>query len=107
MHLQKVFVIFLFSKQHLDGLFELLAKVPYVGHTIQPLFQEWLNKEKSKLHRVQNSGAADLTHGSESIIGWILNKVILFMILFFVVSIINSLAQRMYRKTATALSKNQ
>ncbi|CAF0711817.1 unnamed protein product [Brachionus calyciflorus] len=96
MHIQKLFVIFLFSQHHLDNLFELSSNVPYVGTKLQPLFQEWLTGEKNKLHRTRGSDHG--IHGSESILSWILGKIVLLMILFFVVSIVNSLAQQRYKR---------
>lgn len=96
MHIQQLFVIFLFSQHHLDNLFDLLARVPYVGKTAQPLFQEWLNGEKAKLHKSNNS--AQHSPQSESILSWLLGKLVLIMILFFVVSIVNSLAQRRVKR---------
>lgn len=105
MHIQKMFVIFLFSQHHLDNLFELLAKVPFVGERIQPLFQEWLSAEKNKLHRVKALNGTDgdvhvpsSAGSSESILSWVLNKIVMLMIVFFVVSIINSLAQQRYKR---------
>lgn len=95
MHIQKMFVIFLFSEHHLASLFDLIATLPYIGDKIQPLFIEWLSKEKSKLHQ---SNAANHVEPSESILSWALNKIVLLMVLFFVVSIINSLAQRRYKR---------
>lgn len=95
MHIQQLFVIFLFSQHHLDNLFELLANVPYVGSKAQPLFQEWLTAEKAKLHA---SSRSHQHQSSESILSWLLGKFVLLMILFFVVSIVNSLAQRRVKR---------
>ena len=84
-----MFVIFLFSQHHLDNLFKLVSKLPYIGENLQPLFQEWLDNEKQKLHHSKNSD--NVTSGvtqSESIISWLLGKIVLLMILFFVISII-------------------
>lgn len=100
MHIQKMFVIFLFSQHHLDNLFGLISKIPYVGQNLQPLFQEWLDNEKQKLHNSKNTDGftSGVAQSSESIISWLLGKIVLLMILFFVVSIINSLAQRRYKR---------
>ena len=98
MHIQKMFVIFLFSQHHLNTIFNLIAKVPYVGENMQPIFQEWLNNEKKKLHRVKSPLDEVATESSESILSWVLNKIVLMMVLFFVVSIVNSLAQRRYKR---------
>lgn len=100
MHIQKLFVIFMFSQHHLDNLFEFISRLPYVGNTIQPLFVEWLNEEKNKLHKTSNqhSTTSHNHQPSESILSWILNKIVLLMVLFFVISIINSLAQQRYKR---------
>lgn len=97
MHIQQLFVIFMFSQHHLDNLFELLSRVPYIGSSAQPLFQEWLNGEKAKLHKSAASRTNDLPQ-SESILSWLLGKFVLLMIVFFVVSIVNSLAQRRVKR---------
>ena len=106
MHIQKMFVIFLFSQHHLDSLFDLLAGIPKVGDKIQPLFQEWLNKEKQKLHR-DGSSSFNPTQSSESILSWVLNKIVLLMVGFFVLSIVNSLAQRRYKRLNSGLPPNE
>ena len=98
MHIQKMFVIFLFSQHHLNTIFNLIAKIPYVGENMQPIFQEWLNNEKKKLHRVKSPLDEVVTESSESILSWVLNKIVLMMVLFFIVSIVNSLAQRRYKR---------
>jgi vacuole membrane protein 1 len=99
MHIQKMFVIFIFSQHHLDNLFELISKTPYVGHKLQALFQEWLDNEKHKLHHDKSIIDSGLNlEPSESILSWLLNKIVLLMVVFFVVSIINSLAQRRYKR---------
>lgn len=101
MHIQLIFVIFLFSQHHLDNLFLLLTKVPYVGERMQTLFQEWLNGEKSKLHRFKSGENTAANVPSESMLSWVLGKIVLAMIVFFVVSIVNSLAQKRYKRLNT------
>lgn len=95
MHIQQLFIIFLFSQHYLDSLFLLIQRLPYVGKSIQPIFQDWLNNEKKKF-RADGGGAAP--QGGESILSFILGKIVLAMILYFVVSIVNSLAQRRYKR---------
>jgi hypothetical protein len=91
MHIQKLFVIFLFSKHHLDKILDLLTSVPYVGENAQPLFKEWLAAEKNKLHH----GTA---HKSENILSRIMNLIVFLMILYFAVSIVNALAQKRIKR---------
>lgn len=95
MHIQQLFIIFLFSQHYLDSLFLLIQRLPYIGKSLQPLFQDWLNNEKKKF-RAGGDGVA--SQGGESILSFILGKVVLAMILYFVVSIVNSLAQRRYKR---------
>lgn len=95
MHLQKLFVIIVFSEHHIDTLVDLLSFIPYVGSNMQPLFKEWLFKEKSKLHESKTHGAAG---SSETLVSWILGKIVLLMIIFFIISIVNSLAQKYYKR---------
>ncbi len=95
MHIQQVFIIFLFSQHHLDNIFLLVKKLPYVGESVQPIFQDWLNNEK---HKFRSGSDKVVSEGSESLLSWILGKIVLAMILFFVVSIVNSLAQRRYKR---------
>jgi small-conductance mechanosensitive channel len=101
MHIQLIFVIFLFSQHHLDTLFALVAKMPYVGERAQTLFQEWLNGEKTKLHRAKSGASGGANVPGESLLSWVLGKIVLTMIIFFVVSIVNSLAQRRYKRLNT------
>jgi hypothetical protein len=108
MHIQKMFVIFLFSQHHLDNLLVLLAKLPYVGDKIQTIFQEWLTAEKKKLHKSQSHGNAGTGHEpSENILSWVMGKVVLLMVVFFVVSIVNSLAQQRYKRLITQQLSNE
>lgn len=95
MHIQQLFIIFLFSQHYLDSLFLLIQRLPYVGKSLQPLFQDWLNNEKKKFRA---DGGGVTSQGGESILSFILGKVVLAMILYFVVSIVNSLAQRRYKR---------
>lgn len=95
MHIQQLFIILLFSQHHLDNVFLLVQKIPYIGKSLQPLFQDWLSNEKQKFRSGSDKTAAE---SSESILSWILGKIVLSMIVFFVVSIINSLAQQRYKR---------
>jgi membrane protein YqaA with SNARE-associated domain len=103
MHMQKGLVIFLFSEHHLNNLLDVLSNVPFAGDKLKPLIEEWLNSEKNKLHmRSEEGGSGSAGRApSESVLGWCLNKIVLAMILFFVVSIVNSLAQQRFKRLST------
>jgi hypothetical protein len=97
MHIQMLFVMITFSERHIDRLFELLTYIPYIGSKLGPLFLEWLDKEKSKLHRKSDTPATHVQQ-TESTLSFVLNKIVVLMILFFIVSIVNALAQKHYKR---------
>lgn len=90
MHLQKIFVIMLFSEGHMDKFVDMINYLPFIGTKFAPLFQQFLEKEKLKLHSSNESNVVV----NESLLSWIMGKFVLGMIIFFIVSIINSLAQK-------------
>merc|ERR1712212_974458 len=51
MHIQKIFIIFLFSKELFEGAVSLLAYIPVVGNKLQQPFKTFLEKQKNKFHR--------------------------------------------------------
>lgn len=94
MHIQKVFVILLFTKQTVELVIDLISRLPKIGASIQIPFRQWLESQKSKLHKPAESTAP----GKESVLGWIFEKVVLIMVVYFVVSIVNSMAQSHHRR---------
>jgi len=86
MHIQKIFVIFAFNNQLLEAAISLLVQIPGVGLKLETPVRSLLAKQKEKL---RGGGG-----GSEgSILSSIFEKFVLVMVVYFVVSIINSLAQ--------------
>ena len=104
MHIQKLFVILTFSQHYIEQLVEWLDKIPFIGKKIKPIFEEFFNKEKNKLHSpsINNNESSNT-----SILSWLFEKLVLFFILFFVISIINSLAQRHYKRKTIKSSKSR
>jgi len=101
MHLQKVVVIVAFSEQLVDKAVDLIAFIPVVGRKMQEPFKAFLTNQKEKLHRGKT-----LKHK-----GNLLQKVfevfVIGMILYFVLSIINSLAQSWHKRIHKKTSKKQ
>lgn len=60
MHIQKVFVILAFSENHFEWAVELIGGIPYVGKYMQAPFSDYLEKQKSKLHRVPGQSPAQV-----------------------------------------------
>jgi len=86
MHIQKIFVILAFNNQLLESAISLLVQIPGVGLKLEAPVRSLLEKQKEKL---RGGGG-----GSEgSILSSIFEKFVLVMVVYFVVSIVNSLAQ--------------
>lgn len=89
MHIQQTFVIICFSKYYVEYVLMLLGNIPYVGEYIQAPFKKAVQAQVSKLH-----GDSAATVGQDTnILGFIFEKFVTLMIIYFVVSIVNSLAQ--------------
>lgn len=86
MHIQKIFVILAFNNQLLETVISLLVQIPVVGQKLEQPVRTILAKQKEKLR----GGGAD---NEGSIISSIFEKFVLAMVAYFVISIINSLAQ--------------
>ncbi|KAH7955414.1 hypothetical protein HPB52_000858 [Rhipicephalus sanguineus] len=99
MHIQKLFVIIAFNENHVELLLKMLRYIPYVGRYLQAPFKEFLAKQKAKLHRKVGSHVAQ----EGSLLAWLFEKLVLGMIIYFVLSIVNSMAQSYHRR----LSKGQ
>ena len=95
MHIQKVFVIMSFSEHHAEHFVQLIGKIPYLGPKLQAPFQEFFANEKQKLHRKAGSAAFV---AKQSWLSWVFDKLVLAMVLYFVVSIVNSMAQSCYKR---------
>ena len=91
-----VFIIFLFSKDKVTWLLSLLDNFPKV----QRPFTEFMDKQKEKLFHGQvdeNADSGILKNGMELFV--------LSMVLYFVVSIVNSMAQGQYKKVVNSKKK--
>jgi len=93
MHIQKIFVIFAFNQHLLETSISFLVQIPVLGPKLEAPVRNLLAKQKEKLH----SGGSDQ---GGSIISSIFEKFVLVMVAYFVVSIINSLAQSYEKRLA-------
>ncbi|XP_054749461.1 vacuole membrane protein 1-like [Lytechinus pictus] len=94
MSIQTIFIIITFSEHHVEFVVDLIGGIPMIGPLIQRPFRDLLAKQKSKLHRVPGS-AVDK---QGNLLGFLFEKLIIAMVLYFVISIINSLAQRYLKR---------
>uniref|UniRef100_A0A023G4V4 Putative vacuole membrane protein 1 n=1 Tax=Amblyomma triste TaxID=251400 RepID=A0A023G4V4_AMBTT len=94
MHIQKLFVIIAFNENHVELLLKMLRYIPYVGRYLQAPFKEFLAKQKAKLHRKVGTHVAQ----ESSLLAWLFEKLVMAMIVYFVLSIVNSMAQSYHRR---------
>jgi len=94
MHIQKVFIILAFNETLIDIVVSNLTKIPAIGAKLEGPFKELIAKQKAKLHR--KAGASEAS--DSGMLGWIFEKFVLAMILYFILSIVNSLAQSYHKR---------
>merc|ERR1711962_786483 len=102
MHIQKVFIILAFNETLIETVVSTLVKIPGIGSKLEGPFKELLAKQNAKLHR--KAGASEAV--DTGVLGWIFEKFVVGMILYFVVSIINSLAQSYHKRLHSKKKKN-
>lgn len=102
MHIQKIFVIIAFNENLVDKAVDFMALVPVIGKKLQEPFKTFLQNQKDRLHR----GTTKVSTSSSNILQNLFEYFVIFMILFFVSSIINSLAQ-IYQKKLQSQKKNK
>ncbi|XP_063396008.1 vacuole membrane protein 1-like isoform X1 [Mytilus trossulus] len=94
MHIQKLFIIFMFSAHHVETIVKLIGKIPAIGISLQTPFKEYLEVQKKKLHHKPGTHVKS----DSNLLGWIFEKLIIVMVVYFVLSIINSTAQSYHKR---------
>ncbi|XP_053684150.1 vacuole membrane protein 1 [Sabethes cyaneus] len=102
MHIQKIFVIIAFNENLVEKAVDMLILVPVFGKILQEPFKSFLQNQKDRLHR----GSAKSAQNSSNIIQKVFEFLVIVMICFFIVSIVNSLAQS-YQKKYKKNKKNK
>lgn len=87
MHIQKMFIIFVFSEQYVLAFLSFIKVVPGFGPSLYSFLEEMIKKQKAKLQTGQSS-----EEGGNPI-GKIFEYFVFVMVAYFVVTIVNSLAQ--------------
>ncbi|XP_033107861.1 vacuole membrane protein 1-like [Anneissia japonica] len=101
MHIQKFFVVLVFSEHHVETLVNIVGTIPKVGAMVQLPFKEYLEGQKAKLHHKPGTYSKQGTNW----LSWIFEKVIIVMVMYFVISIINSMAQSYAKRLQGEQSK--
>jgi len=95
MHIQKLFVIIAFNETLLAKAPSLIAYLPLVGKYLETPFKNFLEKMKLKFHRKEG---AQTPGESKNILAWLFDKLIMLMVVYFLVSIVNSFAQNYHKR---------
>lgn len=90
-----MFVIISFNESLIEKAITWLNVVPIIGTKLQEPFKEFMANQKNKLHRSKTGPAVS---ESGNLLGWIFEKFVIAMIFYFVVSIVNSLAQSYHKR---------
>ena len=93
MTVQSLFIIVLFSEHHVERLIHWMKHVPSYGRSFQQPFQDWLREQKERMHRTSAEHLAK-EQIPVSILSQCFSAVLLLTLLYFLLSIVNSLAQR-------------
>ncbi|KHN81921.1 Ectopic P granules protein 3 [Toxocara canis] len=94
MHVQMLFVVLAFSEQHVENLINHLKLVPYVGAHLQSPLKDFLAQQKTKLHHKPGASGEP----GSTLLQQCLQVLVMGMILWFLVSIFNSLAQKWHKR---------
>ncbi|KAJ7397612.1 Vacuole membrane protein 1 [Pitangus sulphuratus] len=85
----KLFVIITFSKHIVEQMVALIGAIPSIGPSLQKPFQEYLEAQRIKLHHKSDGGVPQ----GENWLSWMFEKLVIVMVCYFILSIINSMAQ--------------
>ncbi|XP_021574625.1 vacuole membrane protein 1 isoform X2 [Carlito syrichta] len=103
MHIQKIFVIIIFSKHIVEQMVAFIGAVPGIGPSLQKPFQEYLEAQRQKLHHKSDMG----TPQGENWLSWMFEKLVVVMVCYFILSIINSMAQSYAKRIQQRLNSEE
>lgn len=104
MHIQKMFVIIAFNETLIETAIEWLNLIPIIGKQLRVPFKAFLDGQKLKLHK---KASAQSKEAGGNILGSIFEKFVMAMVIYFVVSIINSVAQSYHKRICKKGTKVQ
>lgn len=94
MHIQKVFVIIAFNEALIERAVDMLQVIPVFGEKLQEPFKGFLQNQKHRLHRKNNASATE----SGNLLSKVFESFVICMVCYFVMSIVNSLAQNYHKR---------
>ncbi|CAH0595072.1 unnamed protein product [Chrysodeixis includens] len=103
MHIQKMFVIIAFNETLVGQVLSWVERIPYIGPKLEAPLLEFLRNQKARLHK--NDSAPIDNQGS--VLSSLLEKFVLAMVVYFVVSIVNALAQNYSKRLGKKKGKKR
>lgn len=104
MHIQKLFVIIAFNETLVHELVNKMKYIPYIGKYLHAPLEDFLAKQKANLRRKPGTGVSEGPW-----IAWIFEKFVFMMILYYILTIVNSMAQshhkRLHKRQYRAMAK--
>ncbi|XP_043830587.1 vacuole membrane protein 1-like [Dromiciops gliroides] len=104
MHIQKLLVIMTFSKDIVERMVTLIGAVPTLGPSLQKPFQDYLEAQRLKLHH--KSEIKNIPEKGNWI-SWVFEKLVVVMVSYFILSIINSMAQSYAKRTQQQMDSEE
>ncbi|XP_063541316.1 vacuole membrane protein 1 [Cydia strobilella] len=103
MHIQKMFVIVSFNETLVGQVLTWVERIPYIGPKLEAPLLQFLRNQKARLHKNESA----LPENSGSVLSSLLEKFVLAMVLYFVVSIVNALAQNYNKRNGKKKGKKR
>ncbi|XP_049879125.1 vacuole membrane protein 1 [Pectinophora gossypiella] len=104
MHIQKMFVIIAFNETLVGQVLSWVERIPYIGPKLEAPLLEFLRNQKARLHK--NDGSSQVEKQG-SVLSSLLEKFVLAMVMYFVVSIVNALAQNYSKRLGKRKGKKR
>lgn len=104
MHIQKMFVIIAFNETLVGQVLSWVERIPYIGPKLEAPLLEFLRNQKARLHKNDSAIPAD---NQGSVLSNLLEKFVLAMVVYFVVSIVNALAQNYSKRIGKKKGKKR
>lgn len=104
MMIQKLFVIVAFSEEHFEAFLKFFRNVPVPGEKVGFYFEEFLQNQKASLHVAPGSA---VPKASGSVLSTVLEWFVISMVLYFLLTIVNSMAQQNVNRSQQSSPKKK
>ncbi|XKL64179.1 hypothetical protein PGB90_004265 [Kerria lacca] len=94
MMIQVLFVIIAFNEVLIEAALDYMSVIPFIGVRLQEPLIQFLRNEKKRLHPEE----ADAVQNNPSTLSTLFNYLVFFMVGYFLLSIINSMAQSYHKR---------